>query len=256
MQNLFLYRKDYANPGDSWSSPIHYLPDWWQGVELDTASLWDLEGKYFDNVIIGGGAIFTIGDWIYNIQKTLNTLKFKNLVIWGTGRGVGHQFPFTEYVPTLTGGRDYEPNYFPELVEWVPCASVLNKIVEKFINKTHTKDFLIIDHWKRSPIIFPAEHTKITNKPQTIDTMLETISAHKWVLTTSYHAAYWATLLNKRVIVLQIDNPDNKFRAFKHSPVISKKFNWELIVKAKNYPEAYEECLYANLRFRDKLYNL
>ncbi len=256
MNNLFLYRKDYTNPGDIWSSPMHYLEDSWQGVELDVNYSHNLENRYFDNIFIGGGAIFTVGDWIYKIQKTLETCKFKNLIYWGTGRGLTHDFPFVEYVPTLAGTREYEPGHFNGYQSWVPCASTLNPLIEKYLKVVNTKDFLVVDHWKRAPIMFPAEHSRITNKPQTIETMLETISVHKWVLTTSYHAAYWATLLNKRVVVLQVDSADNKFRAFKHPPVIAKKFNWEVIVKARNYPTAYEESLNANLRFRDRLYSL
>lgn len=256
MNNLFLYRKDFANPGDIWSSPIHYLDDNWRGMTLDVDKSYDLENKHFDTVFIGGGALFTIGNYIYNIQKILETVKFNKLVYWGVGRGLTHDFPFVEYIPDLASSREWEPDYFSEYVEWVPCASVLHPLIEKYINRPNTKDFLVLNHWKRSEILFPAEHTKMNNKPQTIEQMLEVIAAHKWVLTTSYHAAYWATLLNKRVIVLQVDNPDNKFRGFKHRPVVVKKFNWETVVQAKNYPNAYEECLYANLRFRDKVYNL
>jgi len=256
VNNLFLYRTDYANSGDIWSSPVHYLGERYQGTTLDVLKKHNLENREYDNVFIGGGAIFTVGDWIINIQKTLQTVKFKNLIYWGAGRGLTHNFPFIQYLPTLAGSREWEPEYFKEYIEWVPCASVLHPLIDKYINKPHTKDFLVLNHWKRAEIIFPAEHTKMNNKPQTIEQMLEAIAAHKWVLTTSYHAAYWATLLNKRVIVLQVDGPDNKFRAFKHPPIVSKKFNWELVVKAKNYPNAYEECLNANLRFSDKVYSL
>ena len=256
MQNLFLYRKDYINPGDIWSSPINYLGDNWRGLELDVDNFYQIENANFDNVIVGGGAIFTVGDWIIQIQKLLESMQFKNLIFWGTGRGLGYNFPYIKFTPTLCGGRDYEPDYLPHVNEWVPCASVMHPLIEKYVNQKHTKDFLVLNHWKREEILFPAEHTKLSNKPQSIERMLEVIAAHKWILTTSYHAAYWATLLNKRVIVLQVDDPNSKFRAFKHPPVIAKKFNWELITEAKNYPEAYEECRDVNLRFRDKVYSL
>lgn len=256
MNNLFLYRRDYTNPGDIWSSPVHYLHERWQGIELDVNRVHYLENREFDNVFIGGGAIFTVGHWIRNLDRTLKNIKFKNLIYWGAGRGLDHQFPFVQHVPTLAGSREWEPGYFSDYTEWVPCASVFHTKLQKLLNEKHNKDFLVVDHWKREPIVFPAEHSRINNNPQTLDQMLLAISEHKWILTTSYHAAYWATLLNKRVIVLRIDNPDNKFRAFKHPPVISRKFNWELVGQAKNYSEAYEECLAANLRFRDKVYSL
>lgn len=254
MQNLYLFRKDYSNPGDTWSSPVHYLGDKWEGITLDVDTVHNLEDRQFDNVFIGGGALFTIKNYMNNINETLKTIKFKNLIVWGTGRGLAYNYPFLDQTPNLIGFREWEPDYFSNIIDWVPCASVMHPLIKKYREVNHIKDFLVIDHWKREQIIFPAEHARITNKPQNIESMLEAISKYKWVLTTSYHAAYWATLLNKRVIVLKVETEDNKFRAFKHAPVVSNKFNWELIVSSVNYPDAYEESLTANLNFKSKIY--
>jgi len=67
------------------------------------------------------------------------------------------------------------------------------------------------------------------------------------VVTNSYHGAYWATLLGRRVVA--IPNMSKMYR-FKHAPVIGRAQDWrKLAALAVAYPEALAECRAANLAF-------
>ena len=144
----------------------------------------------------------------------------------------------------VKGVRDWLPGTEFEQ-HWVPCASVLHPCIENNMSHVATKDFLVIDHWKRKPITLDIHHTRLVNNPCTIEQIVSTIADHNYVLTSSYHVAYWATLLKKKVIVIS-DPWQFKFDHFRHPPVLAEKFSWGLLDRARSYPEAYKQCLSAN----------
>ena len=149
----------------------------------------------------------------------------------------------------MIGVRDFGTSNY----DWVPCPSVLHPAFNENLKKISTKDFLIIDHWKR-PITFNKKVTRIANKPNNINAILEAIAEHRYVITTSYHAAYWATLLRKKTIVVGSNLPQ-KFYTLKHQPVIVPKVEVQSIDEATVYHSAYDECVLANNVFRVKVEN-
>lgn len=66
------------------------------------------------------------------------------------------------------GSRDWNIS-----VNYLPCASVLHPIFQS--SGVATKDFLIVDHWKRSPIEFRFEHTRMKNRFVTIEDIVNQI---------------------------------------------------------------------------------
>jgi exopolysaccharide biosynthesis predicted pyruvyltransferase EpsI len=72
------------------------------------------------------------------------------------------------------------------------------------------------------------------------------------VLTSTYHGAYWSTLLGKKVVV--VDPFANRFFGMKHMPAIGAAENLQTLRgNARAYPEALEECRAANRSFGEKV---
>jgi len=79
--------------------------------------------------------------------------------------------------------------------------------------------------------------------------ILTVIKRHKTVITNSYHGAYWATLLGKKVIVKPWGT---KFNYFKWKMPFLNEDNSNLeycFDTATNYKTAWEEAKHANQQF-------
>jgi len=248
MKNLYICRSDWGNPGDLWSSPLHYVDKSLQGPLVDTNSLEQLDGYTdFDNIVIGGGALFSSNKIAKQIESFLSKVTTKNLIIWGVGTGIDKDLPSVVLDrAVIIGIRDWYPGTEMEQ-NWLPCSSVLHPCIASHMTQEPTRDFLVVDHWKSRPILFDAAHTRMCNNPSTIEHIVKNIADHRYVLTSSYHVTYWATLLRKKVIVVS-DPWQGKFDHFRHPPVLAEKFSWALLDQARSYPEAYKHCVSANKR--------
>lgn len=243
----YLYRMDIENPGDINSTIMRYFTNNLHGLMIDV-SVPDIPKMKVDTLFIGGGAIFTTEVFINNINTILKNVEAKHKIVWGAGV-LKDLIPKEIKKYDLFGTRDVLKGF-----EWVPCPSVMHDSFVKFIDKPRKKGMLILNHWKR-PIDIGIDCTIIKNKPNVMDEVLEAISDHTYVLTSSYHAAYWATLLKRKVILIG-ENLPAKFDNMKHYPVIAKTFSKDLLQKAKVWEDAYFESIVANNNFRKKVENL
>lgn len=250
MKLVYLYRFDTENPGDLYSAPVHYLGSSRSGLSLDIFTN-DIPEIKSDAVIIGGGALMTNKKFLRNIYRCLESIDSKYRIVWGVGfepdnidLDIKDQFD-------LFSTREYKLN---SEVEWVPCSSVLHPIFNEVESIRPTQDFLIVDHFKRF-IEFDKLHTRIVNKPNNIRNIVEQIAKHRFIITSSYHVAYWSILLGKRCAVIG-DKLPKKFNRMKHFPVISKTWNDDLYDQAKVWPEARYESIKANYRFHRKFEDL
>lgn len=245
---------DLANPGDLNSTPFHYLDKHQRGFLIDYTALEHLSGWEFDNVVIGGGGMpDRFADSVLNF---LSNQTVKNAVIWGAGWEIDN--PVLDQLAgsaQLVGIREWLPGTMYEN-QWVPCVSVLHPSIEKNLSVIPTKNFLVIDHWKRTPIELDGlAHARISNRSVTMDNVIQAIAEHRWIITSSYHGAYWATLLNKRVIFVS-DPWMAKCANLKHSVPQAEKFSLDLLDQTQKYPDAYQECRQANLDFKEKFLQL
>lgn len=247
MRNIFINRTDYGNPGDLWSSPIHYLPKRFRGFFLDCFQLNDMPViSDVDDVVIGGGALLCSNKFISQIKNYTEKTQPKRIVLWGVGIDTNLDISYFEQA-ALYGVREWLPGTVWEQ-RWLPCVSVMHPAITAAQSVEATQDFLVADHWKRAPIAFPAKHTRVSNNPINIESIVSAIAQHRWIITSSYHVAYWATLLKKKVIVCS--RPwQPKFDHFRHPPVLAEQFSWALLDQARTYPDAYNECRSANERF-------
>ena len=199
-----------------------------------------------DVLFLGGGAIFSTTKFINDINSITANINAKHIIVWGAGFNPAlNENIRAKY--DLVGIRDWGvPRY-----QWVPCPSVLHPSLLTNIDRTPTKDFLIVDHWKR-PIDFDGDCTRINNKPNNIQNIISLIADHRYVLTSSYHAAYWATLLKKKTFVIGDSMPE-KFYTMKHKPLFASKFEHKLIDQAIIHDDAYNDCMLATNEFKSQV---
>lgn len=250
MKFAYIHRYDTENPGDLYSSPMHYLGNTRNGVIVDVFAE-DIPEMSVDVTIIGGGALFTNKKFLRNLDHKLDTIKSKHTVVWGVGfepknidTGISSRFD-------LFGTREHkiDPN-----IQWVPCSSCLHEVFREHESIVPTKDFLVVDHFKRS-IDFDKPHTRIINRPNSIRNIVGQIADHRFVLTSSYHVAYWSILMGKKCAVIG-DSLPGKFNRMKHFPVKAKTWHDDLYDHAKIWPNARYESVKANYRFHRQLEEL
>ena len=244
----YLFRRDFDNAGDLHSCPMHYLSGDKHGIMIDVYDN-NLPNIEVDVLFIGGGAIFSTKKFVNSIEHILTRVKSKYKIVWGVGLTPA-LLENNNIQYDLFGVRDFNiPNY-----TWTPCSSALHASLYKNLTKIPSKKFLVVDHWKR-PIEFTLEHTRLNNKPNNINAIIENIVDHEYVFTTSFHVAYWAILLNRKTYVIG-ENLPGKFHTMKHSPIIVPKFNDELLDQTLIWDNAYEECVEANKNFRHRIKDL
>jgi len=73
------------------------------------------------------------------------------------------------------------------------------------------------------------------------------------VITNSYHGAYWATLLKRRVVIMQPFS--SKFFGFRHPLVIANNFDIKDIKNIPIYPNALNDARKANIKFAKRVYD-
>jgi hypothetical protein len=228
-----------GNVGDEFCSPWHYFDQ----ISVRQSMTDPVEE---DHVIYGGGAIAA--------GVIANTPRNKKVVLWGVGATQRRRFdkPIHPNYPDnvlLAGIRDYHLENAPKNYEWVPCVSCLHPIFD--VKFDVTKEVAYFGHAKLHPL------SEINNNHMSFEDVISNIATAEIVVTTSYHGAYWATLLGKKVIC---DPFGSKFYGLKHKPRFMKldnltRFN---IFQIENhpYPDALEECRQINRDFYKKVLQL
>jgi hypothetical protein len=194
------------------------------------------------DVIVGGGGMF-----IFPLQEIRRARK---VIAWGIGTNESNRM-FSDYSVVkdydLVGLRDWGTPH-----EWVPCASCMSPLFDKYRDAKIEHPVVFFAHqWFKFDLPYP----KLSNDCETMEEAIKFMSSAETVITTSYHGAYWATLLGKKVMVL---NPfTSKFFYMKHPPLNTSLFGHEKCFdKLKSYPEALSECREANIKFEEKAWNI
>lgn len=250
MKLAYIFRHDIENPGDLHSSPMHYLGSSRSGIVIDvfTDSVPEMS---VDAVIIGGGALLTNKKFLRNLNRVLENISAKHKIVWGVGFESENIDVEIKHEFDLFSTREYKLH---KEIDWVPCASALHPIFNQIENTIPTDDFLVVDHFKRS-IPFDRLHTRIINRPNNIRNIIEQIAKHRFIITSSYHVAYWSILAGKRCAVIG-DSLPGKFKRMKHFPVIANTWQDKLYDQAKIWPNARYESVRANYKFHRQFEDL
>lgn len=271
---------DPKNIGDRLSSPLHYFK--FPGFDTQTFDIRHLDrvDPQFikeSHILIGGGGL--IYSRFQEFFKTITQKKRSGkLIAWGVGQqnytlnplDPCLDFDYDSYIHAfnLIGIRDYGQS-----LPWVPCASCMHPAFDRDREIKH--DLVVFSH-KKFQIHLPGV-PRLTNITQNFDHILDFLASGETILTSSYHGAYWGTLLGRKVLAFPFSS---KFYTFKHLPTLYpvKKWNqegwkvsffnktlyqywrknnfscdienWQALLKdGQAYPESLMECRTQNQRF-------
>jgi hypothetical protein len=161
--------------------------------------------KFYDTdfVVVGGGGVFM---WPKAMKKLHDSVDPERLCLWGIGLNTHNKemithdsYPSWVTALPLAGVRDVIP-----LIRYVPCASCIG--VKKALNAIRPKpvdgdDYVVYDH-KDVTIRIDGKHRNNDGDASCFNEVLEFLSSASVVITNSYHGAYWASLLGRKVVVV------------------------------------------------------
>lgn len=196
--------------------------------------------------IFGGGAI----EWRLRGEGIHRKVNAHKRIAWGIGTSTHGKTTHDNVVRDLDliGVREYGRSGG----EYVPCVSCM-------LPQLDTKHDILYD-----VALFVNADNKIArpkiNGIPTLDNTANLEDTIAWlgrsniVLTNSYHGAYWATLLGKKVMCFPYSS---KFYGFKYAPVMTSAESWRKDLKtAQSYPEALDDCREINKKFYSKVMNM
>ncbi|MBD2635328.1 hypothetical protein H6G52_08165 [Limnothrix sp. FACHB-881] len=233
---------DPKNIGDLLAAPSRYLTlaaDQ-QAIDLrrldpETRDQTQAELLFGDRPIVhvvgGGGLLFdrfqkAIQALVQQRQQSPDRTK---LIAWGPGQQIYgkftpqqiQNFDYRTYLDgfDLVGLRDAHVENLGLGYHWLPCASCLHPAFDQPRLIRH--EFVVFSH-KKFQIDFP-DFPRMTNEETDFETVLNFLGSGETILTSSYHGAYWGTLLGRRVLAFPFTS---KTHTLKHQPGIFPIERW------------------------------
>jgi hypothetical protein len=231
-----LHHLEYGNIGDREAAPLRYfaslLPDWIEVRKMSYHSPEVLELEN-DTVVLGGGGILNPFDWWWVV---LPLLERGNRVI---AFGVGHHHDHHHFDPAeigdwrasvehygtqyplgqlwLAGVRDVGTPF-----EHVPDASCLSSAFDRSRRVEHP--VVLYEQGDLDPIAIEGPPRSSNKGERELDQVADFLGSGEVVITNSYHGAYWALLLGRRVLVYE---PwCSKWLLTPWDPVFCDRENW------------------------------
>ena len=240
----FIHVCEPRNPGDMLCYPYLYFKKYFNHFNCQIHHTKDIKFesvKTRDVVILASGGCFEVLD---QFQESINRLldMCDNVISWGCGHNA-HQgrdiyWPIEFHKFKLLSVRDY--NYPGQ--RYVPCVSCM----QPALTQTYAlqRRVGIVEH-QDFPIDVAGD--KI-NHIAGFDTLIDFIGSSEIILTNTYHCAYWAMCMSKKVILYQPFS--TKFKYFKHHPpVYSGDLETDILATIPPPPAFLDECRTLNLDF-------
>jgi len=277
----FRINSDVHNPGDYWCTPMHYWDEFKNCDWIDIMNIDSVDLNSYDQIIVGGGGLLGNNNFDPCIQQLLphadrvwfwapginsNISNPKEITRRGFAKLVENsrakQYNLKGFDKDKIAVRDYNQSY-----NYLPCVTCMHPVFDD-IESEIKQDYLILAHHKVKALL--VQHRFLSGKkrllqPKTeIAKIVKEIKHSKYIVTNSYHGAYWSMLCNKPVVL--ISPWTNKFLFFKHQPTILTMNDLKLIelkkvapvttkedcydfTSAETYPDYLEECRAANREF-------
>lgn len=269
-----LHRTNTTNVGDLMSAPSLYFEALKDVPRLELLGFQEAENKDAtqraawkaavsgaDTIIVGGGGLLGIDFFRPGLEYLFRNKKpSARTVFWGGGhndwriedwRKQKFRIDLGSFRFDLVGVRDAGQPY-----AWVPCASCLSDVFDRAgpaeveIGLYVHSDSLKNERWREK---LPSGVPMLSNN-SSFEEAISFLARSDIVLTDSYHGAYWATLLGRRVIAFP---SSSKFYDLKHPVPLCDPEDWARFTRlATRYPEALEECREANRQFAERVLNL
>ena len=150
--------------------------------------------------MFGGGGLVHSGGLGQQMEYLEKICKLSpHMVTWGICHNI-HDTDKLEYPDyfvdsfLLHGVRDYRQNLLP----WVPCASCMHSIFDQKhdIRRTYSVTGHNLNAYPSLDKLPKMEHTGVD-----FEDCIEFLATGEYVVTNSYHGAYWGALIGKKVLV-------------------------------------------------------
>jgi hypothetical protein len=261
--NMFVYRKDLKNCGDYWCSPQLYFDEY---KNFDSYDILDVDDNFnFSNfIILGGGGL---GKKLF--QDKINSLFKKNtnkiFICWGVGFNDYDYLKQNQVITKLNLAKKVKHNHFSKFnlvgirdsnlpfdYFWVPCVSCLHPYFKNLRKKKPTKKIGVFYHHRMKlniQGIDPMDY--MSNYGINLEEKLNFLSDYQFIITNSYHGAYWGQLMNKKVLCYPVKS---SLLNFLYEPnYIMKNITKDILDGCKNYPDFLDLCINANISFKKKV---
>jgi hypothetical protein len=263
---LNIHRHDPNNVGDFYCAPHLYFPELHQKV-LDIGDMRKTSAKVrgdwaqavrTHDLIIGGGGLLNLPHFAHQMAlfETLGS-RGKKIVLWGPGHNdpdwntfkapAHYQVDLSKF--GMVGLRDYSAPG-----TWVPCVSCLHPIFDQEIVPKHEFGVLMgkksAQNKERQELLsdIPSSHNATD-----LNEMIQFIGSCETLVTDSYHAMYWALMMQRKVLVIPTTT---KFLDFKYPvPITSFDAFKQELKKAVKYDGLLEECRTINKDFAKKVFD-
>jgi hypothetical protein len=266
-----LHARRDRNVGDQRSSPVGYFPfladvaqhdlfDWNPRFNASYAArLGFYEALETKNLIIGGGGLLETAYFSPALEFIRYGARGKS-VIWGAGHNLHepeswvagyNKYSLSVINYDLIGVRDYGTRF-----RWVPCASCM---APELLNPPPASRDLgfflhaVVEETKRKLLREDPDIPYMDNFGSFADAV-GFIAGCETLVTNSFHGAYWALLMGRRVIGIPTAS---KFFSLKHPIAMADIADWRsALPRTAMYSEALGECREANIAFAYDVHGL
>jgi hypothetical protein len=269
LRTINIHRSNTANVGDKMSSPTLYFDELRdvpvidilgeQSDEVSTVSAWRQAFDAAEAIIIGGGGLLEMPKFEPGLARMMSS--DKKLIFWGCGHNrvrveswSGLRTPYTLNLSsaTLVGTRDAGV-----AERWVPCVTAMSPEFDRKYEIEREVVFFANRGMANNSQYVPADFAPgdiMGNDRRGMDEIISFLASAETVVTSSYHGAYWATLLGRKVVAIPTSS---KFYSLSHPVPLCHKSEWRRFTRlARSYPEALEECRAANIAFHRDVMNV
>lgn len=250
----FVNALNVNNCGDYMSSPLDYYDTFSHYPimmhHVDTVKLDAIKAN--DIVILGGGGLLNGG---VGRNRCINALLDHGTPVIGWSLGFHDYYSHTSISVTvdlnrfaLLGIRDYQ---HPCGAPYLPCVSCMSPELRK--TATIKREVGIVEHLTHPISDLPFDRIK---NSQSMSDVTDFIASSEIIVTSSYHAAYWAMLMGKPVICTNTFAV--KFDYFKYKPEfidcsdLSIQNIKSTVLKGHIYRDFLDESIGLNNSFLEK----
>ena len=210
-----LHHLEYRNAGDRECVPLQRF--WGLAsptLERHEISYHSKQAAELENelVVLGGGGVLNPFDWPKVIVPLLE--RGNRVMAWA----IGHHHDHFHFDPAEVGDwrasiERYEQEYALERLwiasvrdagtrfEYVPCSSCMSEAFDGDYEPRHKT--VIYGQGALDPIEIDGLPTMLNTWEASLEEILAFLGSAECVITNSYHGAYWATLLGRRVLVYE-----------------------------------------------------
>lgn len=232
------------NVGDWHASPVDYFPF---PLEVRRMHLRQLRPWHFGQpMLVGGGGLLFFAKRL----RRMLARKRAPMVAWGIGHNA-HGESRVDY-----SGHDYLAGFDAVGVRdvgapWplVPCVSCMSPLFDDDYPEEHE---LVVYAHERFPVGGDTAGLPTLGNAADWPRVIRFLASARTVVTSSYHGAYWATLLGKRVVAVPFSS---KFHAMPHPPTLAAPGQWaQALTQARSHAGALAACRAANRDYYRKAY--